>query len=137
MTHRKLTEKERDRMIDMCASGPLDYIPRIDDELMRLGLVQMWDGTDDAVEHTSVPFYAGDGSILPEWYDFKAERHREPPEVEIIIDFKCRFSIVQHGCPTREAAVSEAMQEWERIKDTINNVLDYVSITEVSEPVVK
>lgn len=69
--HRKLTEKERDRMIDMLASGPLDYKPSIDNELMKLGLVQFWDGTKDAVEGTEKPFYAGNGRILPEWYDFK------------------------------------------------------------------
>ncbi len=77
MLHRKLTEKERDRMIDMCASGPLDYIPKIDDELIRLGLVQLWDDTKDAVEHTGMPFYAENGSILPEWYDFKAEKQEK------------------------------------------------------------
>ncbi len=137
MVHRKLTEKERDRMIDMCASGPLNYTPEIDDALIKLGLVQAYDDIGDAVEHTGMPFYAGNGRILPEWYDFIAERHGAPQEVEIVIDFKCRFSIAQSGCPTEEAAIADAMDEWERIKDTINNVLDYVRITEVSKPVVK
>lgn len=106
---------------------------------MQLGLARWYDEEKkDTVEwNTKTPLFARDGSILPEWYDFKAERHGEPPEVEIIIDFRCRFSIAQSGCDTREAAIADAMQEWERIKDTINNVVDYVSITEVSKPVVR
>ena len=74
--HRKLTEKERDRMIDLHASAPLTYRPSIDDKLMKLGLVQFWDNTPDAVENTDVPFYDNSGRILPEWYDFKAETAR-------------------------------------------------------------
>jgi hypothetical protein len=127
-------------MLLMAACGPLIYVPEKDDALMQLGLAQWYDeDAKDTVEwNTKIPLFARDGSILPEWYDFKAAaEHGEPPEVEITIDFKCRFSIVQHGCPTREAAVADAMQEWERIKSTINNVLDYVRITEVSKPVVK
>jgi hypothetical protein len=54
--------------------------------------------------------------------------------ITIEIDFRCKFSIAEYGCLTREEAVRDALEEWRRIKDTINNVLDYVSIVEVSEP---
>jgi hypothetical protein len=72
-THRKLMKKERDRMIDLCASGPLTYNPRIDLELFKLGLIVWYDEcVMDAVEHNpDVPFYGPCGRILPEWYDFK------------------------------------------------------------------
>jgi len=72
ISHRKLTEQERDRMIDICASGPLSYIRGIDDELFKLGLIVWWDDcVMDAVEHNSnVPFYGPSGRILQEWYDF-------------------------------------------------------------------
>ncbi len=70
--HRKLIEKERDRMINICASGPLSYIRKIDDELFKLGLIVWWDDcVMDAVEHNpNVPFYSSNGRILKEWYDF-------------------------------------------------------------------
>lgn len=45
---RKLTEAEIDRMQNMCASGPLNYKPEIDDELIALHLAEMWDDTEDA-----------------------------------------------------------------------------------------
>lgn len=70
--HRKLTEKERDRMIDLWASGPLTYRPDIDNELMKLGLVQWYDDTREAVDTTGVQFYDKSGRILPEWYDYRA-----------------------------------------------------------------
>ena len=77
ITHRKLTESERDRMIDMHASGPLDYKPKIDDELMKLGLVRFWNDMKDAVENTELQFYTENGRIMPEWYDFKTETNKE------------------------------------------------------------
>lgn len=70
--HRRLTERERDRMIDMYASGPLTYKPEIDDALFELGLVQWYDEAEDnrSVEpkHGSEHFYTRNGSVLPEWY---------------------------------------------------------------------
>ena len=74
MAHRKLTEKELDRMLDIAASGPLSYRPRIDDALMELGLLQWYDEDPSnlSVEwNTSVPFFAKNGRVLEEWYDFK------------------------------------------------------------------
>lgn len=71
-THRKLTEQERDRMINMHASHPLTYQPEIDDPLIELGLVQMWDETDDAVEpNWNVKIFAENGAISNEWYDWE------------------------------------------------------------------
>ncbi len=65
------------------------------------------------------------------------ETKDDPGEgVTIEIDFRCKFSISEYGCLTREEAVRDALEEWQRIKDTINNVLDYISVVEVSEPVV-
>lgn len=73
--HRRLTEKELYRMINVYASGPLTYIPRIDDPLFELDLIQFYDAAEDnkSVEpkHDSEFFYAKNGSVLPEWYDFK------------------------------------------------------------------
>lgn len=73
--HRKLTEKERDRMIDVIASGPLTYRPAIDDELFKLGLIEWYDRDPktNAVDYSGKPFYANNGRILPEWYEFKQE----------------------------------------------------------------
>lgn len=64
---RKLTEAEIDRVRDMCASGPLNYKPEIDDELIALHLAEMWDDTKDAVDYTGAPFYAENGTILGCW----------------------------------------------------------------------
>ena len=64
---RKLTEDEQNRMRDMCASGPLNYRPEIDDELIALHLAEMWDDTKDAVDYTGAPFYAENGMILDCW----------------------------------------------------------------------
>lgn len=70
--HRKLTEKKRDRMIDMHASHPLTYRPNIDDPLIELGIVKIWDETGDAVELVwDVKIHAANGSISDEWYDWK------------------------------------------------------------------
>jgi len=74
MAHRKLTEKELDRMLDIAASGPLSYRPWIDDALMELGLLQWYDEDPSnlSVEwNTSVPFFAKNSRVLEEWYDFK------------------------------------------------------------------
>lgn len=71
--HRKLTEREMERMVDVCASGPLDYRPVVDVQLLELGLLVWWDGmVGGAVEHNpETPFYAENGRILKEWYGFK------------------------------------------------------------------
>ena len=74
-THRKLTERERDRMVDVYASGPLTYRPEIDDPLFGLDLISFYDfyeltEKDRAVEakHGEEYFYAKNGSVLKEWY---------------------------------------------------------------------
>lgn len=76
-THRQLTEKERDRMIDIYASGPLTYIPAIDDPLFLLGLIEMYDSEEPpfavVAKHNEDFFYAKDGSVLPEWYGKRKE----------------------------------------------------------------
>ncbi len=76
--HRKLTEKERDRMIDVIASGPLTYRSAIDDELFKLGLIEWYDRDPktNAVDYSGKPFYANNGRILPEWYEFKTQTKR-------------------------------------------------------------
>ncbi len=74
MAHRKLTEKELYRMLDIAASGPLSYIPGIDKALMELGLLQWYDEDPSNVSvewNTSVLFFAKNGRVLEEWYDFK------------------------------------------------------------------
>ncbi len=78
VSHRKLTEKERDRMIDVIASGPLTYRPAIDDELFKLGLIEWYDRDPktNAVDYSGKPFYANNGRILPEWYEFKTQTKR-------------------------------------------------------------
>lgn len=71
-THRKLTEQERNRILGIHAYAPLTYKPDIDDALIELGLVQMWDGTDNAVEpNLTINIFAKNGSISREWYDWK------------------------------------------------------------------
>lgn len=70
--HRLLTEKERDRMTDIYASGPLTYIPSIDDQLFLHDLIDFYDSDQETkavvAKHESNFFYAEDGSVLPEWY---------------------------------------------------------------------
>ena len=66
---RQLTEQERDRMISMCAYGPLLYNPLLDNSLVETGLVELWDTKKDYVEWTKVPFYGDDGNILKVWWD--------------------------------------------------------------------
>lgn len=138
MGHRKLTERERDRMADICAFGPLPYKHDADDALFELGLIHWYDDEEKtAVEYNSETlFYGKDGSILPEWYGTSPENDLSD-RITIEIDFRCKFSVAEHGCQTREEAVRDALDEWQRIKDTINNVLDYVTIVEASEPVVR
>jgi len=74
MAHRKLTEKELYRMLDIAASGPLSYISGKDKALMELGLLQWYDEDPSNLSiewNTSVPFFAKNGRVLEEWYDFK------------------------------------------------------------------
>lgn len=74
--HRRLTEKERDRMLNMAASGPLSYRPEIDDALMELDLIQWYDEDPSnlAVEwNINMPLFDKTGRILREWYDFQRE----------------------------------------------------------------
>ena len=66
---RQLTEQERDRMITMCAYGPLHYNPLLDNSLVETGLVELWDTKKDYVEWTGVPLYGDDGNILKVWWD--------------------------------------------------------------------
>lgn len=70
--HRKLTERERNRMMNIYASGPLTYKPEIDDPLFELDLISFYDSTEEteAVEakHGTEHFYAKDGGVLKEWY---------------------------------------------------------------------
>lgn len=72
LEHRQLTERERDRMIDIYASGPLSYLREIDDQLFLLDLICFYDSTKEteAVEakHDTDYFFSKDGSVLPEWY---------------------------------------------------------------------
>lgn len=129
--HRKLTEKELNRMLDMAASGPLGYRPEIDDALMELSLVQWYDDdpSNQSVEwNTNAPLFDESGGILKEWYDPDAP-------IEIEIDFKCKFSIAQFGDLTREEALQDALREWVGARDKISDI-DYITITEISEPVV-
>lgn len=59
-------------MINMHASHPLTYLPDTDDPLIELGLVQMWDNTEDAVEpNWDINFFAENGSVSDEWYNWK------------------------------------------------------------------
>jgi len=75
--HRQLTEKERDRMIDIYASGPLSYIHEIDDPLFSLGLISFYDSAKETeavvAKHDGDYFFAKNGSVLPEWYGRKKE----------------------------------------------------------------
>jgi len=85
--HRQLTEKERNRMIDIYASGPLTYIQEIDNQLFLLGLIDHYDSDPETkavvAKHDSNLFYAKDGSVLPEWYEAKKD---EVPETPIEMD---------------------------------------------------
>ncbi len=70
--HRQLTEKERDRMIDIYASGPVTYIPEKDDQLFLLDLISFYDSAEEmeavVAKHDTDFFYSENGSVLPEWY---------------------------------------------------------------------
>ncbi len=84
--HRQLTEKERDRMIDIYASGPLTYVPEIDNPLMLLGLVKFYD-TDPSnlsveAKCSENLFYDEDGTVKPEWYG----KLKEAKEAEIPVE---------------------------------------------------
>ncbi|MFZ2411030.1 MAG: hypothetical protein WAW23_05630 [Candidatus Methanoperedens sp.] len=98
MAHRKLTERERDRMINLHASAPLGYIPAIDDELIKLGLVQFWDETQNVVDSTDIPFYGANGRILPEWCDFKAEKQEK---TALISSYHCTKCECNHRTGTK------------------------------------
>lgn len=69
MEYKKLSEREKNRMVDICAEAPLEYIPFIDDRLMDLGLIIWWnkDEKTEVVHNPKVPFYEEDGKILPKW----------------------------------------------------------------------
>jgi hypothetical protein len=86
--HRQLTEKERDRMIDIYSSGPLTYIPEIDDQLFLLGLIDHYDSDPETkavvAKYDSNLFYAKDGSVMPEWYG--GAKKEEVPETPIEMD---------------------------------------------------
>lgn len=85
--HRQLTEEERDRMIDIYASGPLTYLPDIDDKLLLLDLIDFYDSdekTKAVVEkHGSDFFYAENGSVLKEWYYKEKEATITETPVEV------------------------------------------------------
>ncbi len=69
MEHKKLTEHERSRMVDIYVLAPLEYIPYLDDELMKLGLIIWWseDEKTEVVYNPKVSFYGENSKILPEW----------------------------------------------------------------------
>ncbi len=75
--HRQLTERERDRMIDIYASGPLSYIREIDDQLFLVDLLSFYDSTEETeavvAKHDADHFFAKNGSVLPEWYGKEKE----------------------------------------------------------------
>lgn len=87
MNHRKLTERERDRMISVYASGPLTYVPPLDNPLIDLGLLAFY---DDTIETEAVVakqptdfFYAQNGTVLPEWYGEDEKDKQDPiPEMD-------------------------------------------------------
>jgi len=87
-THRKLTERERDRMISVYASGPLTYVPPLDDPLIELDLLSFYDDTAESeavvAKHNTDFFYAPNGTVLPEWYgdEKKATAPEEIPEMD-------------------------------------------------------
>ncbi|WAM22738.1 MAG: hypothetical protein OI715_01170 (plasmid) [Candidatus Methanoperedens sp.] len=70
--HRKLKEKERDRMIDLYASGPLSYRSEIDGALFLLGLVEFYDSDPQTkavvAKLDSKFFFVKNGTVLTEWY---------------------------------------------------------------------
>ncbi|MGB8216292.1 MAG: hypothetical protein WCE94_03230 [Candidatus Methanoperedens sp.] len=86
--HRQLTEKERDRMIDVYASGPLTYRPKIDDPLFLLGMLQYYESGSpilsvEAKQKESF-FYEKNGIVKTEWYGKRKEI--EEPETPIEMD---------------------------------------------------
>jgi exosome complex RNA-binding protein Rrp4 len=84
--HRQLTEEERDRMVDIYASGPLTYIPKIDDQLFLLGLIQFYDPDDHTLgveaKYSENLFYAENGTVKPEWYGERQESDEQQTEME-------------------------------------------------------
>lgn len=85
--HRKLTEEERDRMVDVYASGPLTYIPRIDDPLFLLGLLQFYDTTSPVLsveaKYSENLFYAENGTVKTEWYGKRKEDEVQETPIEM------------------------------------------------------
>jgi len=85
-THRKLTERERNRMINVYASGPLTYVQPLDDRLMELDLLEFYDGTVETeavvAKHPTGFFFAENGTVLPEWY-IKEEKPEEEVPIEM------------------------------------------------------
>jgi len=78
-THRKLTEKEFHRMLNVYASGPLKYREDIDEELFKLGLVEFHDrcGDDRGSTDIGLPsseFFELNGRVKKEWYSFGITR---------------------------------------------------------------
>jgi hypothetical protein len=67
----QLTEIERDRVLQMYASGPLGYIPHIDKLFLNNGLFEWYDDEHTAVIQSvgSEVFYEESGSFRKEWYD--------------------------------------------------------------------
>jgi folate-dependent tRNA-U54 methylase TrmFO/GidA len=89
--HRQLTEKERDRMADVYASGPLTYIPEIDDQLFLLGLLQFYDTTAPILsveaKNSENFFYAENGTVRTEWYG-KPEESKVPDDIMEMNEFR-------------------------------------------------
>jgi hypothetical protein len=87
-THRKLTEAERDRMVDVYAEGPLTYIPRLDDPLIALGLLSFYDDTKEleavVARNKEDYFYEKNGMVKLEWYG--DEETKEESEVPVEMD---------------------------------------------------
>lgn len=72
--HRKLTEPEFHRMLNVYASGPLKYKEEIDEKLFKLGLVEFHDrcGDDRGSTDIGLPsseFFDPNGRVKKEWYD--------------------------------------------------------------------
>jgi len=65
---RPLTEEQRNRMIEMLASGPLTERP-VDAELIRLGWLERYDDTAAfwPVDGATAAFYNPDGTINALW----------------------------------------------------------------------
>ena len=76
--NKRLTEEERDRMIDMLAEGPLKRQP-VDEGLIRKNWLQVYeffgDPTDtsvlEATEAAGRVFYLPNGRVNPHWYPRK------------------------------------------------------------------